>query len=132
MKCSYKKTTESSWTDVADSISIGSNSVIGVGLIALDSNYQVKFRLSDTLGQYAEKTVSVGIPGDVLYFANGGMNVCVGTQSEATSAFVVNGDWDILWGENSLNNLFLAKTMIVYSSSSPTGKEGMIWLKPKS
>lgn len=131
MKCSYKKTTESSWTDVADSISIGSNSVIGVGLIALDSNYQVKFRLSDTLGQYAEKTVSVGIPGDVLYFANGGMNVCVGTQSDATSAFVVNGDWDILWGENSLNNLFLAKSMIVYSSSSPTGKKGMIWLKPK-
>lgn len=66
------------------------------GNISLDSTYQVKFSVKDSLGTTTERTIDVGTYMYTIHYKSGGKGVAFGKASEQDYKVELEGKWDIL------------------------------------
>lgn len=90
----YKKTTDSSYTNVGAAFSSGVEYILGGGNLSTDYSYDIKFVLTDAFGSYyVLETISTASV--VMDFKAGGLGVAVGKVSETDNCFEVSEDWSV-------------------------------------
>lgn len=104
----YKKSTDSTWTNVSASFSSGTAFTFGGGNLSADYSYDIRYTIADaftTVNVYDVVTTAAV----VMDFKAGGKGVAVGKVSEFDNTFEVSEKWDMkVYGK-------LLKTFVVDS-----------------
>lgn len=121
----YKKTTESSWTTGYSGLISGDTS--RKDNIANTSNeYKVNIIVTDTVGTQSSIEIDVLVVGQTMFFKKGGEGIGIGMKTtKSVAAVELSPEWLFYHGTYTVPTY-------VYSSTTPTGATGLIWLKPVS
>lgn len=122
LRAYYRVMGASTWT-YATALTSGVTTIIG-GSLDPEQNYEVKFVAVDSLST-VERVVDINSVAYTLHFKNGGQGMGVGQINTLDNALQINDSWTIYHGTQVMPS-------IIYQSSAPAGKAGVIWQKPVS
>ena len=91
---SYKKTTDSTWTDAGVSFSSGTAFTFGGGAISTETSYDIRYTLADAFSTISVQDI-VSTAAVVMDFKSGGKGVAVGKVAETDNCFEVSEVWDV-------------------------------------
>lgn len=91
---SYKKTTDSTWTDAGVSFSSGTAFTFGGGSISTETSYDIRYTLADAFCTISVQDI-VSTAAVVMDFKSGGKGVAVGKVAETDNCFEVSEAWDV-------------------------------------
>lgn len=91
---SYKKATDSTWTDAGVSFSSGTAFTFGGGAISTETSYDIRYTLADTFSTISVQDI-VSTAAVVMDFKSGGKGVAVGKVAETDNCFEVSEAWDV-------------------------------------
>lgn len=120
LRAYYRAMGSSSWI-YATTLSNGVQTIIG-GSLDPEQNYEVQFIAADALTTVT-RVVDINSVAYTLHFKNGGQGMGIGQINTLDNALQINNAWTIYHGSYVVPS-------IIYSTSQPTGKAGVIWLKP--
>lgn len=91
---SYKKATDSTWTDAGVSFSSGTAFTFGGGAISTETSYDIRYTLADAFSTISVQDI-VSTAAVVMDFKSGGKGVAVGKVAETDNCFEVSEAWDV-------------------------------------
>ena len=91
---SYKKTTDSTWTDAGVLFSSGTAFTFGGGAISTETSYDIRYTLADAFSTISVQDI-VSTAAVVMDFKSGGKGVAVGKVAETDNCFEVSEAWDV-------------------------------------
>lgn len=91
---SYKKASETAWTNANTTFSSDTAFVFGGGNISTETSYDIRYTLADAFISVSIQDI-VSTAAVVMDFKKGGKGVAVGKVSEVDNAFEVAEDWDV-------------------------------------
>lgn len=91
---SYKKATDSTWTDAGVSFSSGTAFTFGSGVISTETSYDIRYTLADAFSTISVQDI-VSTAAVVMDFKSGGKGVAVGKVAETDNCFEVSEAWDV-------------------------------------
>lgn len=129
---SYKKSTDSSWTDASASFSSGTAFTFGGGNLSADYSYDIKYTIADAFTSISVYDV-VSTAAVVMDFKAGGKGVAVGKVSEFDDTFEVSEKWDVkvygqLLKDYVVDSIYpVGSIYMSVSSTSPATLFGGTW-----
>lgn len=91
---SYKKESDTTWTDAATTFTSNTPFTFGSGSISPENTYEVKYTLTDAFTSISI-TDSISTAAVVMDFKNGGNGLAIGKVSETEKCFEVAPDWSV-------------------------------------
>lgn len=91
---SYKKATDSTWTDAGVSFSSGTAFTFGGGSISTETSYDIRYTLADAFSTISVQDI-VSTAAVVMDFKSGGKGVAVGKVAETDNCLEVSEAWDV-------------------------------------
>lgn len=91
---SYKKSTDSSYTNAGVTFSSGTQFIFGGGNLSVDYSYDIRFTLTDAFGTVTVVD-SLSTASVLMDFKAGGTGLAVGKVSETDNCFEVAENWDV-------------------------------------
>ena len=90
----YKKSTDSSYTDVGTTFTSGTEFIFGGGNLSVDFSYDIRYTLTDAFGTVVVVD-SLSTASVLMDFKAGGTGLAVGKVSETDNCFEVSENWDV-------------------------------------
>lgn len=122
----YKRNVDVNYTTGQTGAVSETEYTFGSGQILPDTDYTVKFVVTDAVGIQVEREVGLGQIDATFTLKKGGQGFAIGkkTFTENVPSFEVNVEWAMKWGNYRIPG-------VVVASSEPQDKvKGLIWLKP--